>query len=73
MASSAVSTQKGISGMIMKANTKRRRGKQEIKDAKLAEQQKERDTQRKLARIADMEARIAEQDFQLKEATKMHG
>ena len=43
-ASSAVSTQKGISGMIMKANTKRRRGKQEIKDQKAEEEKLEKET-----------------------------
>ena len=60
MASSAVSTQKGISGMIMKANTKRRRGRQDIKDKKAKEERKEKETQRKLARINALEARIAE-------------
>ena len=37
-ASTAVSTQKGNSGMIMKVSTKRRRGKQQIKADKLAEE-----------------------------------
>ena len=37
-ASTAVSTKKGNSGMIMKVSTKRRRGKQQIKADKLAEE-----------------------------------
>ena len=56
----------------MKASTKRRRGKKQIEADKKLEEEKKQEVNNKLAQYVAMEARIAEQEFQLNEATKMH-
>ena len=71
-ASTSVSQQKGTAGKLMKASTKRRRGKKQIEADKKLEEEKKQEVNNKLAQYAAMEACIAEQEFQLNEAAKMH-
>ena len=57
-ASNAVSTQKGVSSNLMKVSSKRRRGKQEIKDQKAAEEAKKAEDGRKLAEYDQMQGKM---------------
>ena len=72
-ASTAVTQQKGTSGMIMKASSKRRRGKEQIRREKEKEEAKKQADEAKLNQFDAMQQQMNQMQHQLNDATVMHG